>query len=282
MKFTSFLLAALLNTAAQAQNAPDSTAKQPVNTTKQKGLTVFPARIVFNVDKGGTASKTINVSNYTEKTYQLSIEFRDWIRDTVGKHIYTSKGNSPQSCASWLRFDKSLLELKPGENTDLIVTLDVPDEDSAVEEMKWTMLVVRTVSEKRPPSLGAKVQTNIETIFGIGVHVLQTPPNIRNKELKMLSFSELPGDGRSYRVTCKNIGGVEINARFSIELASAETGFKRTLEPQPIPMFPRQNRYVDFVLPADIPKGTYTAIALVDAEDDNVPIEAAEKQIIVK
>ena len=282
MKLTTLLLAALLVTTAQAQNAPNPPAKQTASPTGQKGLTVFPARIVFNVDKGGTASKTINVANYTDKPYQLSVDFRDWIRDTVGKHVYTSKENSPQSCASWLSFDKSLLELKPGESTDLTVTIKVPNEDAAVEEMKWTMLVVRTVTENRPPSTGAKVQTNIETVYGIGVHVLQTPPNIANKELKMLSFTELPGDGRSYRVTCKNIGGVEINAKFSIELASAETGVKRTLEPQPIPMFPRQNRYVDFTLPADLPKGTYTAVALVDAEDDNVPIEAAEKQIVVK
>jgi hypothetical protein len=67
-----------------------------------------------------------------------------------------------------------------------------------------------------------------------------------------------------------------------LELSSSETGERVSLDPQVVPMFPKQERYVDFTLPSTLPKGKYTAIALVDANDDEVPVEAAEKEIIVK
>ena len=73
-----------------------------------------------------------------------------------------------------------------------------------------------------------------------------------------------------------------MNGKFSIELSSAETGAKTALGPKLIPLFPQQDRYVDFTLPADLAKGKYTALAVIDAEDDDVPVEASQKEIIVK
>ncbi len=277
-----FLFCPFFTWAQTATDTQSSASHKMTNPSGQSGITVFPARILFGLNKGETASKTINVGNFTTEKYQLVIDFRDWTRDTLGKHVYTAKGVSRQSCASWITFDKPFMELGPGESTTVTVTMHVPDNDTAVAEMKWTMMVLKTATEKRPPVKGVKLAAQVEQVYGIGVHVLQTPPNISNKELKMLSFSPVPGPGNVYRIACKNIGGVELNAKFSIELSSQESGTKTTLDPITAPLFPQQSRYVDFTLPGKLPKGKYTAVALVDAEDDSVPIEAAEKEIVVK
>jgi hypothetical protein len=287
MKILFVTLLCVLHYASAYSQAPGDSVKKMAgkkidNPSGQKGLTVFPARLVFNLDKGQSSSQVLNIGNFTDTRYQITIDFKDWIRDTLGKHVYTPKGTSQQSCASWLHFDKSIIDLSPGEATTLTVTMSIPNDEQAVSGMKWTMLVVKTVAEKHAPVQGARLATQIEHVYGLGIHVLQTPPNISNKELKMLSFSALAGKNRLYRVVCRNIGGVELTAKFSVELSEVETGKKTVLQPDPVPLFPQQTRYVDFELPAGLAKGKYTAIALIDAEDDAVPIEAAEKEIEIR
>ena len=268
-------------TLSYAQKAP-APAKDSTPIGKPKSVTIYPARLVFNLDRGGTRSEAITVSNTTASKFQLALEFQDWTRDTLGNHIYTPAGASKQSCAGWVTFDKPFLEMEPGQTTTVTVTMKVPDTEEAIAEMKWTMLVFSAVSEKKAPTKGAIFEAKVASKYGIGVHVYQTPPNVTNKEVKMLSFNELPGSKNTYRIACKNVGGTQLTGKFSIELSDTQTGAKTALEPKSIPLFPQQSRYVDFSLPANLPKGKYTAIALIDASDDDVPIEAAQREIEVK
>ena len=274
-----FVLLALVATAVRAQQ-PDAPAEGEAKQ-QRKSIVIYPAKLSFELDKGGSKSQTINISNTTNNKFQLQLEFMDWTRDTIGKHIYLPAGLSRQSCAKWLSFDKPFVELGPGQSTTVTVTLKVPDTEEAISEMKWTMLVFKTVNENKVPDKDAKWSTRINQVVGLGVHIYQTPPNVTNKELKMTSFSQVPGKN-VYRIACKNLGGVQKYGKFSIELSDNETGSKTALQPQTIPLFPQQNRYVDFNLPSNLPKGKYTATALIDAGDDDVPIEAAQKEIDIK
>ncbi len=265
---------------AQENTAPPQKSPLPASA-EHDNISVFPATLSFNLDKGGTSSQAITIKNTTKDKYQLALEFMDWTRDTVGQHIYGPPGSSRQSCAAWVSFDKPFVELASGESANVTVTMKVPDNEAAISEMKWTMLIVKTVTEKIAPSRSAKVETIINKTLGIGVHIYQTPPNVTNKEIKMLAFSELPAKN-SYRVSCRNVGGTQMFCKFSIELSSNETGKKTTLESKVVPLFPQQDRFVDFTIPEGLPQGKYTAIALIDANDDDVTIEAAQKVITVR
>ena len=144
------------------------------------------------------------------------------------------------------------------------------------------MLVVKSAQDKYVPT-GAmpKTSAQIEKNMGVGVHIYQAPLSVTTKELKMISFGPLATRKNTFRVVCKNLGALQIYGKFSLELSSA-TGEKTSLESQTVPMFPQQNRYVDFVVPATLPKGKYTAVALIDAGDDDVPVEAAQKEITIQ
>ena len=273
-----FLLSLCVGFSATAQSGTSDTgSKNPVQT----GIAVSPAKLSFNLDKGQTAKKTVTINNGTKNKQNLVVQFMDWSRDTMGEHSYYPPGSSQHSCAPWVTFDKPLIELNPGQSTEVVVTMKVPDDPEAVKEMKWTMLVLKAVSDKVIPQKGKILGAQIEQQLGLGVHVYQVPPNITSKELKMISFTELPGKN-AYRVVCKNVGGLQLYGKFSLELASSETGAKTALKPQTVPLFPQQDRYVDFIIPATVPKGKYTAVAMIDANDDDVPIEAAQKEIVIK
>jgi len=275
------LLLTLLSCLSMPLFAQQSAPKDESGKPKKQTVLIFPAKLSFKLDRGGSASKSVTIQNTTTSKFQLELVFVDWIRDTLGEHAYADPGTVKQSCAPWVTFDKPFVELSPGQSTNITVTMKVPDTEEAVSEMKWTMLVLRTVSEKKAPTKIGKVGASVDQSVGLGVHIYQTPPNITNREIKMLSFSEIPGKN-VYRVDCKNLGGVQLLTKFSLELSSNETGAKTALEPRMIPLFPKQERYVDFELPSNLPKGKYTAIALIDAGEDDIPIEAAQKEIIIK
>ena len=268
---TIFLSVIAVNLYAQST---DTTKKAPL-----KGWTVMPAKLTFNLDKGAVSSQTLNIINSSDQVFKLNLELIDWLRDSTGEHVYFPTGSFGHSCASWVKFDKTYVELKPGESQSVVVTMNVPDSDSAVAEMKWTMLLVKTVGEKEATKKGG-VQAEVTKSSGIGVHVYQTPPNVQSKELKMLSFSQI-GDSL-FQIASRNLGGTQVSATYSIELSSQATGEKITLGPKSVPLFPAQKRNVEFALPATLTKGKYTAVALIDVGDDDVPLEAAQKEIEVR
>jgi hypothetical protein len=273
---TLFLTGLFCVQQAHAQQTPDAQTTAP-----QKTIEVFPASLSFSLDRGATSKQTITVANHTAKPVQFNLEFTDWYRDTIGKHQYLEPGTSKHSCSKWVTFDKSFVEVKPGSSETITVTLSVPDTDDAISQMRWSMLLVKTVSEKKIPTGKAMLTTAVTMTMAVGIHVYQTPPNIQNKSVKMLDFTELAGQ-KKYRIIGKNEGGMQINGKFSIELAHAETGERTVLGPLDAPLFPDQIRYMDFDVPENLPKGKYTAVALIDAGDDEVPIEAVQAEITIK
>jgi hypothetical protein len=269
------LLPLTLSALAQAKPASD-------DKSAMAGIVVTPARIAFQLERNTVGKKSITIKNLTQKKQQMAVELMDWYRDTVGEHQYFPAGTLPYSCAKWLTIDKPLMVLEPGQSTDLVVTMAVPDSAAATSQMKWAMVVIKSLQDKRIPRANTGIyDAQVDKTLGIGVHIYEIPSSITTKELKMVSFAPKAGEKNVYRVVCKNVGGLQLYGKFTVELTSS-TGQKTAIDAQTVPMFPGQTRYVDFILPATLPKGKYTAIALIDANDDEVPIEAAQKEITIQ
>ena len=97
----------------------------------------------------------------------------------------------------------------------------------------------------------------------------------------MLSFKSIPGSKNNYQILCRNSGQTELECKSYIELSELKTGKKTTLGPVIFPIFPEQKRYTSFTLPPDMEKGKYTVLAVVDAGEDDIPIQASEAIIDV-
>lgn len=245
----------------------------------EKGIFVDPATIDFNLLNGQSGTAKVKIINQMDVKKQFKIYLNDWQRDTVGQHHYVEPGTLPISCSRWISLDRSFVELNPGEMTEVTVKLTVPDSVEAVKGMRWSMLFIETVEEKKTPTRIDGILTAIQTSYRIGVHVYQTPPTRASRELQMLSFAPKANSSDSvYRIECKNTGDAQLHCKSYIELLNTANGQKTRLAPVEFPMFPQQVRYVDFVLPASLANGKYTALAAVDAGED-VPLEAAEKTI---
>ena len=123
--------------------------------------------------------------------------------------------------------------------------------------------------------------TKVNNITRVGVHIVQTPPNLTEKDLKMLSFSKIADSVNKFRITCKNTGKVQFDCKSYVELSFVATGEKTTINKNTFPLFPNQTRYADFVLPDTLAKGKYTVVGVLDGGDD-LPLQASELTIEIK
>lgn len=244
-----------------------------------QNLGVYPTTLDFKLAAGQSEAKAINLSNSADKKVQFRVYLNDWIRDSLGGHIYYEPNTQPNSCASWLSLDKNFIELEPGESTQLTVRMLVPQTPEATEKMRWSMLFIETVEEQVSRN-DKSAQATVRNLLRVGVHVYETPPNLTEKAIKVMDLKPNPEIENAWDLVCMNTGEIMIECKAHVELTSA-TGDETKLDFIEFPMFPGQKRYVTFELPKNMPAGKYSALGVLDGGED-IQLEAIQTDIEVK
>lgn len=245
-----------------------------------QNLGVYPTALSFALAKGSSESQVVNITNGSDKKMQFRLYLNDWIRDSIGGHEYYEPNTISRSCSKWITLNKNFVELEPGKSTTITIKLAVPEDPNATNEMKWSMLFVETVEENTSQaSKGATAA--VQNLLRIGIHIYQTPPSLSDKQIKAFDLTPVAGQEKKYQLLCQNTGNVMIQCKSYLELASMADGQKIKLDPVDFPMFPQQKRYVMFELPANIQKGKYSALAVLDGGED-ISLEAVESVVEIK
>jgi hypothetical protein len=245
-----------------------------------QNLGVYPTALSFALAKGNSESQVVNITNGSDKKMQFRLYLNDWIRDTVGGHEYYEPNTISRSCSRWVTLNKNFVELEPGKSTQVTIKLNIPDSAGVADEMKWSMLFVETVEENTAQN-SKNATAAVQNLLRIGIHIYQTPPSLTDKQIKAYDIKPVPGQDKKYQLFCQNTGNVMIQCKSYLELASMTDGQKIKLDPIDFPMFPQQKRYVLFELPANIQKGKYSALAVLDGGED-ISLEAVESVIEIK
>ena len=244
-----------------------------------QNLGVYPTALAFSLSKGNSESQVVNITNGSDKKMPFRLYLNDWIRDTVGGHEYYEPNTISRSCSRWVTLNKNFIELEPGKSTQITIKLTIPD-SANTDEMKWSMLFFETVDENTAQA-SKNATAAVQNLLRIGIHIYQTPPSLTDKQIKAFDLKPMPGQEKKYQLICQNTGNVMIQCKSYLELASVVDGQKIKLDPIDFPMFPQQKRYVTFELPANIQKGKYSALAVLDGGED-ISLEAVEGTIEVK
>lgn len=245
--------------------------------TNKRGLTIKPSTIDFKLNNGQTGIAHVYIVNHLDKKKQFSLYLADWIRDSLGAHVYTAPGSTERSCARWVKLDRTFVEIDTGQTVDIPIKMQMPDSASAAGEMKWTMLFLETTEEQVVESANG-LKTNVTNKVRVGVHLYQTPPSLTYKDVKILSFDQADTSARTCHIVCQNTGTVQLECTSYLELSNVATGDKTKIDVPMFPLFPEQRRVVEFIIPDNIPKGKYSLIGVIDAGTD-VPMEAAQEMI---
>lgn len=250
-----------------------------INSSAQN-LGIHPTTLHFTLGAGQSETQVIHISNGAEsKKVQYRVYLNDWLRDSTGGHEYYRPDSLSRSCARWITVNKNFIELQPKESVDLTVKLQLPDSPAAASEMKWAMLFIETVEEQI--NAGAKqAQATVRNLLRLGVHIYQTPPTLTGKEVKLLDLKPDDSIKNAYNIVCKNTGEVMLDCKAYIEVTATD-GKKTKLDAVEYPMFPGQRRLVLFELPKNLPKGSYSALAVIDAGEE-LSLEAIESTIEIK
>lgn len=294
MKHTTLFLAFYLSlTIAQAQqgngsanNQATSDDPQTSSAFKKKTISISPATLYFNAGRGESQTQRINIDNGLDSPFSFQVSMADFNRNENSEITYFRPGTTPYACAQWLTLSNNIIEVPAHSKGSVDVTITVPDSADAVAKSTWGMILLETVRQKVFQEQHGDINANIERAYRVGVQIYQTPPTIIDKELRMKDFSPMPERGK-YRIVCKNEGGIMLRCNAYIELVSKQTGEKVKVYPKnegkfPFKVLPGQLRNVDFEIPSTVSNGKYTAVAIVDANDDEVPLEAAQLEIEIK
>jgi len=251
---------------------------------QKSAISIGPATLYFTADKGQTSTQTVYITNKLNRPYSFSIELIDWTLDSTGEDLFYDAGTMHNSCAKWITLDKTFVEIPANSKEAINVKLHLPDSADAIKEIKWTMLHIVTSGEKKAPKKSGSVELALTKSLAVGVRIYQVPPaNVSlAKEVKMRSFRALSDSNNTYRIESENLGAMLLRCHYSIELSSESTGEKITVGPKEALLLPGQKRFVDLAMPKSLAKGKYTAVALIDPNDDDVPLEAAQTEIEIK
>lgn len=294
MKHTILLLTFYLSlTISHAQTTngaspgADSSKSDPkADMFKKKTISISPATLYFTAGRGESQTFKITVENGLDSAYSFQVSAADFTRNENAEITYFKPGSTPYSCVPWVTVSNNLIEVEPHSSSSIDVTINIPDSAEAVAKSTWGMILLETIRQKVFSEQHGDINANIERAYRVGVQLYETPPTVIDKELRMKDFIPMQTRG-NYRVVCKNEGGVLLRCNAYIELVSKQTGEKVKVYPKnegkfPFKVLPGQLRNVDFEVPTNLAKGKYTAVAIVDANDDEVPLEAAQLEIELK
>jgi hypothetical protein len=258
-----------------------------VCTTANIGLYAQSVRIQptvydLHLSNNESLTQTLSISNTSTKPVAFQLYLGDWLRDTSGGHQYFKPDTLNRSCASWVSLSKNYIVIEPQKSEELTLKFKAPEDVAKFKEMRWAMLFLESAPATDEEAKESKqLQTQVKQILRVGIHIYQTPPTVNKRSIKVLDLKPVNEKNNSFDFWLHNTGDVMLQCKADLELTNISDGKTVKLEKVEFPMFPEGKRKVNFKLPADLPKGTYSILAKVDiGEDDD--IEAIEKTVIVK
>ncbi|MBB2149876.1 fimbrial biogenesis chaperone [Pedobacter gandavensis] len=245
-------------------------------------VNINPTQLNFNTAAGETSTQTLTISNVSDEKQVFQLSVGDWLRDSLGNHQYLPAGKLRRSCAPWISLENVFVELEPRTAKDIRITLAAPADSMQMKEMKWAMLFIQSVKEQvGNKKKKGKVNAVINEIFRFGIHIYQIPPGVHDYSAKALMLREDPVTRGLYNFTIENTGNIMLQCFAHLELTNMESGEEIKLPNTEFPIFPEAKRTIPLQLPANLKKGRYSVLALLEYHDD-LPLEAIEMTIEIK
>ena len=253
---------------------PAAVEKKPekvvIDTLPEMGVSVSPSTMRFNVKPGNLKTMTLKMTNDTKKTYNFQVGFQDYGVGDDGTSDKPVDKYSMYALSKYIVVSPTLIELKPRQSKVINVTVDIPSGDSMAVSM-WTILTLDQVLEREklevPNISNNTIGMGVKNSFGFGINIFQNPPNVivNNVEIMAMNFNKKNGSKpNSIYMKAKNTGTGIGYCLYYLELTNLVTGKQTKLKVKQFAIFPGYNKEFNFELPADIEKGPYSAMAVLD------------------
>jgi len=237
----------------------------------QTGVSVSPPRIYFESTAGNSNTQKITVTNVsTKNTLDLALSLGDWEYNEKGENMMYAANTLKNSCAGWISVKKedNYFSLAPGQRKDIDVTITVPNKPIDTLAAHTAVLYV---SQMNPvddvDSKGAKIKVSIRS----GIKIFHKLPAAKTKkiEIQNLTFDKTK---KQLDLFFENQGNIWTDGKVYTDLVNTEDGKKISIDPIIFYTMPGNKREMDILLPANLPKGKYTASVMIDYGDNNLEL----------
>jgi P pilus assembly chaperone PapD len=221
-------------------------------------VTVSPIRVEHLVSQGEEGTDTISVTNDGTTSTRLQVSIEDWSLTLDGNPIFVKQGNNPYSCSGWIQINPTDFRVEPGQTTEVRYTVTVPQ---GIADGGYRAAVIFetvpevTVGEK---TKGVSLRGRIATIL----YEMVGKPDLKcfANNLK----ANIKKDGADFILALQNTGKAHVRTKGSITVTDSNGDNTFKLEVPDVPVLPESERNIMISYDKVIPKGKYTATAIVD------------------
>lgn len=240
-------------------------------------ISTSPTRLNFKVQPGGSQRGIVTVANNSNQRQAFQVDFGDFDATRAGKSKFLQKGEIARSCASWISADPSYFELDPGEQQEITMVMDVPQDSSALMA-RWAVAYIRLAEEKLGQQQGSDgLIVNLNQSYRFGVYIFQTPPNASYAKGEVVDFTY---EDNALVLKLRNIGETFLKCNSYAEITNLSNGETKRLEAKNFTVLPASNRDVRFELPANYAPGRYSVLGVMDYGNRD-EVAAAEIEITI-
>jgi P pilus assembly chaperone PapD len=221
-------------------------------------ISVSPIRVEHLVKQGEQGTDMISVTNDGTAATRLKVSIEDWTLTKDGNPTFMKAENSRYSCTEWIRINPVDFRLAPGQTREVRYTITVPQgtEDGGYR----AAIIFETIPDVIPGEKIKRVFLKGRIVTIVYEVVGKPTPEGYSKGLK----TELKKGGVDFILALQNTGKVHFRTKGSITVKDSGGNKAFDMELPDVPVLPGSEREVKVSYDKSIPKGKYTATAVVD------------------
>jgi P pilus assembly chaperone PapD len=221
-------------------------------------ISVSPIRVEHFVRQGEKGTDMILVTNDGTAPTRLRVSVADFTLTKDGSPQFMNPGETPQSCAQWIRVNPVDFRINPGQTREVRYTITVPQD--AEDGGYRAAIIFETVPDVPPGEKMKRVFLRGRIVTIIYEVVGKPVPQGHATALRV----EKKQESTDFILSLQNTGKVHYRTKGKV-IVKDEHG-KRTFEIEipDVPVLPGLEREVRISYDKPIARGKYTATATVD------------------
>jgi len=241
-------------------------------TVKSQDFEVSPVKMNFRVDPEESQTKILSIKNHSNFRTSFTITFADFVIDKEGNKQAIEKNSTKTSCTEWITPEKTFFDINPNEQVQVKITMQPPVDNYTT---RWALMYIQTVTEKTSfdvdEGMGAGVRLSGRiTVEVYREPVLQLKPKLKIKDLR--EVNDIDSTHRYFTADVLNTGKNIAKCKLSFIASDLNTAEEIEFDPIYFDSYPGFLREIKFKLPATLPAGKYSLVALLDY-GKNITIE---------